>query len=462
MKDAIKDYLLNIGDTYIKSFVDYLSDKIKDEFIDLVDKIDIKEIIKKVKELKGKLIVNLNKKFKDSYKDDFMFKDINLKDPKPMINEILEKAEIYAKINEQINSDFKKFKIENNSNTVNILLMGEEVKYIDMFKDIIFKIFDTNNRDLINIKFNEYFTSIEKFNIIEYKEDSIINNINCIWYIMDQEKNDIKLKDMCKNVPIIYIGFKGKVNENTKIVEKLDENTENDFKVFDNFLIKYFNIYEEIEKNKKIIYEYFMRLIEKTLLYIMYNRFKNNIENKANDIISDNVLKRIEFAFGNKISDFYIFNKQTIQIIFKKFLNLKKLPKYVLTQSKELLLDCKNNLEEEKDLYFEEFFSKNIKELQKGKNKSKDRNEIIEYKILENMKNFMDERKKKRKSSKEVPLDEIMISFNDYFLKRSSVFFNKLIANTIKDMEINFYNNIISKYYIEKYKEEEIIIFKVK
>ena len=471
MKDALKDYLISIPDSFIRSFIQYHADKLKDEVVDLVGKFDVKEITKKVQELKGKLVGILHKKIhtidNDNYKDDSAFKDFNLENAKIMIEEILEKENVYTEINDHFNSDFKDFKLENNSNIINVLLMGKEKEDIETFNNIIFRIF-TKNENCINIKFNEYFTSIDKLNIIEYK-GNLSNNINCIWYIIDEKKNEITFNDIYKNLPIIYIGFKGKIAEETKNLENFEINSENNLNVINNFLIEIHNINDKIEKDKKQFNEFFMRLIEKTVLNIIFTNYRINIENKAKDILSSYVMPRINFSFGNKISNFYILNKQIMPIIFKQFLNLKKLPNYIQTNYKKFLHDYHTYLEEQENSYFSEFISKNSKELKK---KSKNKDDKLDNKLLYNMFSFMSENEKNKDDKKENKkkmikvnsvceddLDaKVKIAFEDYFLNRSSIFINESIINTIKEMKINYYNKKISHYYIKKYKKEEIII----
>ena len=469
MKDALKDYLISIPDSFIRNFIQYYADKLKDGVVDLVGKFDVKEITKKVQELKAKLMEILHKKIhtidNDNYKDDSAFKDFNLEKAKIMIEEILEKEKVYIEINDQFNSDFKYFKLENNSNMLNVLLIGKEKEDIEKFKNIIFKTF-TNNENCINIKFNEY--SIDKLKIIEYK-GNLSNNINCIWYIIDEKKNEITLNDIYKNLPIICIGFKEQIVEKTKNLENTETNSENILKVINNFLIEKYNINKKIEENKQYFNEFFMRLIEKTVLNIIFTNYRNNIENKAKDILSNYVMPRINFSFGNKISNFYILNKQIMPIIFKQFLNLKNLPNYIQTNYKKFLHDYHTYLEDKEKSYYSEFISKNSNELKK---KSKNKDDKLDNKLLDNMFTFMSENEKNKDNKKknknkmikvnsicEDDLDtKVKIAFEDYFLNRSSIFINELIINTIKEMKINYYNKKISNYYIEKYKKEEIII----
>ena len=204
------------------------------------------------------------------------------------------------------------------------------------------------------------------------------NNINCIWYIIDEKKDEIELNDIYKNLPIIYIGFKGKIEEKTKNVENFEIISENNLNVINNFLIEIYNINNE----------YLMRLIEKTVLNMIFTNYRINIENKAKDILSNCVMRKINFSFGNKISNFFILNKQIMPIIFKQFLNLKKLPDYIQTNYKKFLRDYQTYLEDKENSYFSEFISKNSNELKK-KNKNKD--DKLDNKLLDNMFTFMNE-----------------------------------------------------------------------
>ena len=156
-------------------------------------------------------------------------------------------------------------------------------------------------------------------------------------------------------------------------------------------------------------------------------------------------------------------------MIFKQFLNLKKLSDYIQTNYKKFLRDYQTYLEEKENSYFSEFISKNSNELKK-KNKNKD--DKLDNKLLDNMFTFMSEnainkdnkKENKNKMIKVNPVCEddldtkMKIAFEDYFLNRSSIFINELIINIIKEMKINYYYNKISGYYFEKYKKEEIIV----
>ena len=487
--DAIGEYLLGLGDTYIRSFVSYCADKLKDEFLDIVG--NYKEIPKKVKEVKEKIVSVLHNRAnsKYNYKDDSVFKDFNSNEVKKIINQILEKEQIYAQINTKIKNDFENFKFENNEDTLNILLYGEDEDDINTFSELISKVFNSNNDNIMNIYFKKYFASIKKLNIIKGEQTTINTNISCIWYIIDEQKKKIEVNDVYKNLPIIYIGLKGKVDpENIYNLEKADKRQEKNLDLLDNYLIDIDIIKEEICKSKKgtneiDLNEYFMRLIEKSILNIIFNNFRIIIENKEKEIL-DIVLPRINFMFGNEIKNFYNLNKQIMPIIFQKFLNLKKLPNYIQQKYRQILLDYQKYLEDKEKSYFSEFLLKNSNQFNK-KSKDKSKDDIILNKMFEKMVSYIseklyeneedkkteakkDEKKEKKVKKQKIPVNKvceddinlkIKIMFEDYFINKSSQFINELISKTLKDLEINYYFNEISEYYFGKYKNEEVIIY---
>lgn len=497
--DKIKDFLIETGDSYLKSFFEFCGEKLKEWSLDLTKDFDIKDIVKKSKEVKEKLLSIFNNKKikgKPEYKNDSIFKQFNKNIVKSMINGILEENKIFENINNKVKKELNNFHLNNNSNVLNILLMGEEKKDIKIFLELISKVFklykDNDYENIINIEFNKYFSTIKKINIIEFNDKMNKDiDINCIWYIIDEDLNEINTKELktnnkSGNIPIIYIGFKDKIEpEKIKLFNNPNNSDDNinifHFGILFSYIIDIDQLNEEIEKNKIKSKEYFMRLIEKTTLNLLVIDNQTQLENKAKKVL-DIILPRIDFEFGNKIKSLAVFNNQIIQIAFKKFLFEKNLPNSVQIKYKKMLKNYQKYMENREKSYFSEFLSKYGKY---KKNKNGDKEEILNNKILEKMILYIkentfeceDNEQEKKKNKEEVKVKvkknkmmkvnevrendisaKMQIMFEDYFLKTSSIFINELIVNSIKEMIINQYNSGIIQYYIDIYKKEYIII----
>ena len=492
--NKILEFFKNTGDSYVKSFFEFCGEKLKDWVVELLNDFDYKDIKKKAEEVKEKIIsiVNQRIKLKPEYKNDSVFQQFNKNIVKSMINGILEDEKIFENIDNKVKKELNNFHLNNNSNIVNILLMGEDKKDIKLFFEIISKCFDfykeNEYENIVNIEFNKYFSSIKKINIIECNNDKMNNKncINCIWYVIDEDFNEINTKELKTNntsgsIPIIYIGFKNKIDpEKRKLFNKSSISNDNinifNFSILSSYIIDDNQFNEEINKNKINSKEYFMNLIEKTILNLLVKDKQSQIENKAKKVL-ETIMPRINFKFGNKIKNLAVLNDQIIKIVFKKFLFENNLPNSVQIKYKKMLKDYQKHMENREKSYFSEFLSKYSKVGKKNANKDKD--EILKNKILEKMIIYIDKmtneddeqnknneeiKGKKNKSMKknEAREDDInkkmQLMFEDYFLKNSSIFINELIVNTIKEMIINHYNSGIIQYYIDIYKKEYIII----
>ena len=123
-----------------------------------------------------------------------------------MIEKIFQEENINEEITDKCKYDLVNFNIENN-NTVNILLNGEETEMVDIFLEMISKVFDIEKIENIdkmdeyniNIEFKDHLTKIKKIKIIKYNKKlkiDINENINFIWYIIDEKiQKEIKTND---------------------------------------------------------------------------------------------------------------------------------------------------------------------------------------------------------------------------------------------------------------------------
>ena len=223
-----------------------------------------------------------------------------------------------------------------------------------------------------------------------------------------------------------------------------------------------------------------MKLIKKSLLFLLIEKNKNEIEKKINDIY-DATFPRMRFLFGNNITNFQNFNFQITPIIFKKFLSKGKLSDSIKLKYTKLLGDYQKYLERKQQDYFEEFLSNNESIYKKE-------NDKVKKKLCENMVSFIKEKvyeedneKKEEKDSKKekekqkekqkqiVKMSKInsigeddtnkkfRIKFDDYLLKNSSIFINELIINNMKDKKIALYENKIYQYYFKIYENDLIL-----
>ena len=478
------------GEDYIKSFVHNRADKLKD----LILEQDPKKLFK---DIKDNLMSNFNKKIgeKANFKEP-IFIQFDKKLVKNMIEKIFQEENINEEITDKCKYDLVNFNIENN-NTVNILLNGEETKMVDLFLEMISKVFDIEKIENIdkmdeyniNIEFKDHLTKIKKIKIIKYNKKlkiDINENINFIWYIIDEKiQKEIKTNDDNLNIllitkPVIYIGFtshRRPETEHTFSKSIFSDKNFDDMKyhIMDSFILD--NIQNKIDK------EIFMKLIKKSLLFLLIKENQIQIQNIINDIY-DATFPTMRFLFGNSIQNLITFNLQITPVIFQKFLFKEKaLPDYVMKIYVILLGEYRKYLESKRNTYFEEFLSNN-ESLYKNEN-DKVKKEICEImikyineKIYEKNNNNVKKGEKEQKTEKEKTKEKknkiekmseinsigeddintkIRIKFDDYLLKNSSIFINELIINTIKDRKIEIYNNKIMKYYFGIYKNDLIL-----
>ena len=491
--EYLLDYLKGLGEDYVSSFFENYADKLKDWFVDKVENLDPKEIAQKAKDIKNKLISNFDKKIgeKPNFNDHSIFSQFNKKLVKNMIDEIFQEEKVSEEITYKYKNDLENFKMENN-NAVNILLNGEEKDKVNLFLEMISKAFDfekiNKNEYNINIEFKTHLTKIKKIKIIQYNEKLKINldndNFDFIWYIIDEKiQEKIKTKDENLNIlsetkPLIYIGYFDNVRPETKHTFSNSIFSEENFEkmkyhIMDSFIL---------DKNQINDKDIFMKLIKKSLLFLLIEKNKIKTEKIINDIYDD-AFPRMKFLFGNSVQNFQNFNFQITPIIFKKFLLKEKLSDSIKIKYIKLLGDYQKYLERKQKDYFEEFLSNNESIYKKE-------NDKIKKKLCENMISFIKEKvyeednekkeeketkkekEKEKKKEKQKQIEKMAkvnsigeddinkqfrIKFDDYLLKNSSIFINELIINNIKDKKIELYKNEIYQYYFGIYKNDLIL-----
>ena len=492
------DYLIGIGQGYLKSFIDFCADKIKDYIIEKIESIKISKVIdldKFGKEFGKQLISGfweITKK--ENYKEDPIFKEFDQNEIKKMITEILEKQNII-----NIRNEIENFKIAK-INKINILLMGDQEKDIDEFMEIISKFFnkDKEKKNKFNIEFSEYFKKTLHINLIKFKNKENFNQIiNCIWYF-NKEPNQNKenktnfefnTNNLCKEIPIINIYFKNKIsNENIETFYRLNIPKINlsYSKLFSNHIIDSNDLNEKAK-------EYILNLIEKTIINILIKNNKFNLEEKVKNIKEISLKKTV--CFGNKINNLSILNIQIFDHIFKQFLIGDIVPNSLRKKYKEILHIYQNYLESRAISYYSLLLSKNIEDLiikyrnllknignnliNKNLEKDKEDQAKLLYEIYSSLILFMnemefdfedeDDKESKKKSKNNDMLKKvnssceddigrkIKILFDDYFLKRASNFINELIIDIIKDIQINNYNDKSRDFYIGNHIKKEYV-----
>ncbi len=525
----MEEFFINIGQYYLTTLLGMGVEKITDFAKEKISNIKHKEVVNQIKELEKEFIKFFKDKYnsKDDYKNESVFKYYNKNLVKSMILEIFEQENINENIKNKIKMELKEFQISNSQNMINILLLGKKCKDIKKFIETICNVFNINkanekNKYNIPIEFKDRLTNIKNINLLEYDENNKddYDNINCIWYFVDEEKSDVesnneikdkhnfKTNNLSGSIPIINIHNKNKINpEKIKLltdynisINNLDKNY---IDILNNHIIDIIKIEEELKNshdNKTSllkIKEYFISLMEKSILNILIKDNENKMDKKEKEILN-NVLPRIKFSYGNKIKQLSNLNNQIIQSIFKQFLFQKKVPDSVKQKYRKLIHNYQDYLENKKKSSFSSFMRKNNNEiiLKKRndinkrcieiKNKNNNKNDIDKVDLLNKIDSQMikyideikydsdDEDKKKKDKEKEKDKkpkfikvttaeeedrnNNLKIIFEDYFLNRASNFINELIINYIKEANIDNYNVFIIQYYISLYKNDYYIV----
>ena len=496
--------------------IKYIFNKIKDTSSKKVEEIKYKNITLDEKTFGNNLLLEFEKmiKSKDNYKNDEIFKNFEQNRIKSIINEIFEKEKIYENLKNKINEELKDFQTDNNDkNTLNILLMGEEKNimiFIDTINIVYNSIENNENKNIINIEFKENLSKIKKVNLIEYNKEianeysNDKNKINCIWNFIDKENSDSNSKieidsNLYNNSPIIYIHFKDKIQPDkveiiSNIKNSLQDFIKNNIKYFNVHIIDLNKVISELSKDNTNnicninLQEIFLNL-EKSIINILMSKNEFNIEKKSKEI-SDIILRKINFESGNKINKIISLNNSLIQRIFKIFLFQNNLPPSVKDGILRILNNYQKYIGNRKDFYFSRILIKTcndlILELRKSINKRStelyeinndlNKNEEKEELMLLNkidsdmilFINQLNEDKKKYnkteiKSSYEDDLTKkLEIIFDDYLLNKASIFINESVINCIKELIIEYYDIQIINYFYIKNKNEFILKYEPK
>ena len=493
----MEEFILSYAQNILKAILDIGFEKITDLFKEKISNNNYKEILNDVKQLEKRFMNSFQEKFKlnnNDYKNIQACKDYDKNLVKSMILEIFEYENIGNTIKNELLLELKNFPVDNNQNIINILLIGKKSEDIKKIIDVFGKSFGLKNNEqkgIIPIEFNEHFTQIKNIRLIEYNNDkNEFDNINCIWFFIDEEIQEIEYNDEMKNnnnniktnnksgsIPIIYIHYKKNIEpERIKKFDdykiSINELNKDYIKSFNNHIIDFNQIGNNVEK------EYYLCLIEKSIFNILMKDNEFKVENKSKEILDEILRRTTKFLFGNKITYLANLNKQIILYTFKNLLfDKNNVPDLVKEKSYELLQNYQKYLENRKKSSFSIFMSKNnneiilelrkkindrnLKKLDKDKEEIELSDEIDKYLILyiNEMKFDNDEEDKKTKKTKksaqeEKIIDELKIKFEDYYLNRASVFINELVLNYIKETKIDYYNVFIIKYYIGLYKND--------
>ena len=444
---------------------------------------------------------------KVNYKDATIFKIFDKEKVNKMIDEIFKKEKIYENIKEKAKKQFYYYKIDNDKGIFTILLRADNNKNITKFMKIFLKIFEvsTNKKNKRFIKFeNEIPELKEKIYKIKLLEDNNDDNskekFDCIWNFVNQDseeednnneyKNNFKNKEKYKNIPILNIYFKDQI-EPGKIGKYSDLNISlknaNYMKLITDYIIDINQINEEIKNNKNIsdIKKPFLNLIEKTCLNILIKNHEIENNNKSKEIINFIEAKIDNFSFGNKIMNLAIMNNQITQFIFKKFFFEKKLANSIKKISKEFLQNYQTFLENRKNSFFSSIFL-NVKNQMLMKMREKKMGYIDKIKELDNSQQdkikeinlyielndiiilsinkiaiFEDKKEKSTDQYYEIlslnskrldDLNEIIQTYlEDYYLKKSSIFINEILTNTLREtITYNYTIRLIRDYFVCK------------
>ena len=490
----MESILLSFGEKYLNDFIAFCTEIITEFFEKKIESVKYESVLdpkKSGKKFAEKLISGFQTILKkENYKDVNIFKAIDTNDIKNRIMKIFKKKQIDLNLKEEIEN----FNIAN----INILLIGDEEKDIDEFLEIISNIFgiEKGKEMKINIEFNESFTKnidINLFNNI----NNLKEKINCIWYLNKEpnhpKKNlkDYKFKtnNISNEIPIINVYFKNKIsNENIETfyrlnIPKKDLNYSN---LFSN------HIFEDNKLNEKTK-EYFWNLIEKSIINILIDNNKFNIEKIVKEIKEKS--QQRQFSFGTDINYLKDFNIQMFDIIFKKLLFGNDLPNSARKEYKEILKIYQKFFKNRENTYYSQLLKENNdyliiyyrnnleilgKDLINEKCQDKDKKKLL-YEIYSSLILFIneiefyfedddDESEKTKKKNNKINVNSsygyeigkkikilFKILFDEHFLQKSSIFINELIIDILKDIKIDNYNDKSRDFYIDNKKEKEYV-----
>ena len=185
------------------------------------------------------------------------------------------------------------------------------------------------------------------------------------------------------------------------------------------------------------------------------------------------------------------FNIQMFDIIFKKLLFGNDLPNSARNEYKEILKIYQKFFKNRENTYYSQLLKENNdyliiyyrnnleilgKDLINEKCQDKDKKKLL-YEIYSSLILFIneiefyfedddDESEKTKKKNNKIKVNysfgdemgkKIKILFDDYFLKKSSIFINELIIDALKDIKIDKYNDESRDFYIDNKMKKEYV-----
>lgn len=399
---------------------------------------------------------------KDNDISEHIFKKFKDEEIKSIINEMFVEEKIDEKIKERIKMEMKSYQI-NNDNILNVLIKEKECKEIITFKETLNKFFNKDKNGFINIDIKD---SLLKMNTIKFIYEPN-DKYDCLWEFIKEQKEDFDDLKKNINIPIIYIYYKNSLSsEKIHLINK-----------FDKKYIKYFNNHIIDIDNKQD----FLNLFEKSMINILINNNKNETEKKSNEI-SENILSRINFDSGNEINKITILNSSLIQSIFKKFVFKDKLSNSIKGKCQKILSKYQEYIESRKS-YYSNFITKccneviNILRQQINQTNLKPRNQNNKNQEGEMMEDthkksilFINEMSNGKyndlNNSQHIGIKnaygdhlttKLERTFEDYFLRKTSIFINLLVIKCIKEIITDYYETLIIEYFYDIHKDDYIL-----
>ena len=488
--EKITDYCIDKGIELGGHILTYLIEKLWGYTKEKLPKIKYKAILDKSSEISEKFLhfFDLSIKEKADNKNNIEFKEFDNKIIKDIINKIIQNENIEEDFDEKVNEDINS--INKEFNKLNILLIDNQKIVIDKLLKMTPTTYQINkindNEFSFNIELKDNFKELRKINLIKYKDESSLNKeINCIWYFIQSEniikENELLEKISEKNIPIIFIYQKEKINKGKLISYPNNVKFENEdiIQSFDSIVIEINN--EKNNQNNDIIC-----LIEKSIYNLLIKKYEVMITNESKQAF-ENVKKKIKFYSGNKIDNINIligqFLKKIISILISKGKNISDFAK---EKCYELMNKYKEYLILYKDKYLNEFVKlvgdNYITKIKDGISKrntlsnqadalTDNQMEILE--ILDEIEHSnidfieqIDLSKKDKPQNNEKNEDDfntkIKKKFDDYYIEKAAFHIIKLVTIIIKESFIKYYKLSIIMWHMGFHKNEKILLKKIK
>ena len=450
------EYLLKYGYGKIKDWmVKKISINKNDELKELLNDVLVEKDI----------LLHLQKilESKDNFKNESIFKNYKDEEIKSIINEMFVEEKIDEKIKERIKMEMKNFHI-NDDNILNVLIKEKENKEKISFKEALNKFYNKDENGFINIDIKDSLIKLNKIKIAYEPNEKY----DCLWDFDKEKKEDLDNLEKYINIPTMYLYFKNSLSsEKIHLINN-----------FDKKYTKYFNSHIIDIDNK----QNFLNLFEKSIINILINNNKNEIEKKSNEI-TDNILSRINFDSGNEINKITVLNNSLIQSIFKKFVFEDKLSNSAKGKCQKILSKYQEYIESRKKSYYSSFITKCGNEIiEILRDKINKRNpKPISLNKKEEVGEFMEDTHKKSilfinemnngkindlNNSQNIDIKtaygdnlskKLERTFEDYFLHKTSVFINLLVIKIIKEIIRDYYETFIIQSFYDIHKDDYIL-----